>query len=66
MVENMNKNISKYLIGLILTWDLAGLTLRSEGVGDGDDDGDDGGGLLDFCDNKNPISYQLIICICLA
>ena len=33
------------------------------GGGDGDDDGDDGGagGLLDFCENKNPISYKLII-----
>ena len=40
---------------------MAGLTSRSEGVGDGDDGGDDGGGLLDFCENKNPISYQLII-----
>ena len=48
--------------------DLAGLTSRSEGVGDGDDGGDDGGagGLLDFCENKNPISYQVIKCICLA
>ena len=40
---------------------MAGLTLRSEGVGDWDDDGDDGGRLLDFYENKNPISYQLII-----
>ena len=46
--------------------DLAGLISRSEGVGDGDDGGDDGVGLLDFCENKNPISYQLIICIHLA
>ena len=40
------------------------------GGGDGDDGGNDGGaggpGLLDFCENKNPISYQLIICIRLA
>ena len=53
MVENMNKNISKYLIGLILitTKDCVGLTSRSEGVDDGDDDGVDGG-LLNFCRNK--------------
>ena len=53
----------KYRLIIFLKKDLAGLTSRSEGVGDGDDGGDDGGGLLDFCDNKNPISYQLIICI---
>ena len=56
----------KYCLIIFLKKDSAGHTLRSEGVGDGDDDGDDGGGLLDFCDNKTPISYQLIICICLA
>ena len=27
------------------------------GGGDGDDGEEDGGGLLDFCENKNPISY---------
>ena len=51
----------KYRLIIFLKKDLAGLTSRSEGVGDGDDGGDDGGGLLDFCENKNPISYQLII-----
>ena len=51
----------KYRLIIFLKEDLAGLTSRSEGVGDGDDGGDDGGGLLDFCENKNPISYQLII-----
>src|SRR3990170_1319321 len=48
----------KYRLIFFLKKDLAGLTSRSEGVGDEDDGGDDGGGLLDFCDNKKPISYQ--------
>ena len=56
----------KYRLIIFLKEDFAGLTSRSEGVGDGDDGGDDGGALLDFCENKNPISYQLIICIRLA
>ena len=56
----------KYRLIIFLKKDSAGPTLRSEGVGDGDDGGDDGGGLPDFYENKNPISYQLIICICLA
>ena len=56
----------KYRLIIFLKKDLAGLTSRSEVVGDGDDNRDDGGGLLDFCENKNPISYQLIICIRLA
>ena len=43
MVENMSKNISKYLIGLILTWRFGWSHLEVGGVGDGDDGGDDGG-----------------------
>ena len=42
---------------MFLKKDLAGLTSRSERVHDGDDGGDDGGGLLDFCDDKDPIRY---------
>ena len=45
MVENMRKNISKYLIGLILRWRFGWSHLEvGGGVGDGDDGGDDGGG----------------------
>ena len=66
MVENMNKNISKYLIGLILIWRFGWSHLE---VGGGSVTGPTAGmmeGLLDFCKNKNPISYQLIKCIRLA
>ena len=66
MVENMNKKIAKYLVGLILTWRFGWSHLE---VGGGSVTGTTAGmmeGLLDFCKNKNPISYQLIKCIRLA
>ena len=43
MVENMSKNISKYLMGLILTWRFGWSHLDVGGGGDGDNGGDDGG-----------------------